>query len=97
MLKLKCCGASSGPVDWLSSKTFNEEAKIELSISSPTKSYKLPASCCSSDYSKVICDGSRKSEAAAPYSDVIYSQVSCVCVCVFFLMEILKVAYFLVD
>uniref|UniRef100_A0A0V0GBX0 Tetraspanin n=1 Tax=Triatoma dimidiata TaxID=72491 RepID=A0A0V0GBX0_TRIDM len=71
--ELKCCGASD-PLDWLSSKNFNDEAKIELSISSPTKSYKLPPSCCSSDYSKVICDGARMSEPAAPFSDVIYNQ-----------------------
>ncbi|KAK9498570.1 hypothetical protein O3M35_003171 [Rhynocoris fuscipes] len=71
--ELRCCGASD-PMDWLSSWNFNEDARIELSISSPTKNYKLPASCCSSDYNKFECDGARISEPAAPYSHVIYNE-----------------------
>ncbi|VVC33126.1 Tetraspanin/Peripherin,Tetraspanin,Tetraspanin, EC2 domain [Cinara cedri] len=67
----KCCGAS-GPADWASSKYNNSQTEnINLAISSPEQSYKIPASCCSSSDAKE-CSKAQTAVAFGPISKLIY-------------------------
>ncbi|XP_026812035.1 CD82 antigen-like [Rhopalosiphum maidis] len=68
----ECCGAS-GPSDWAGSKYNNPQTEsLELAISSPEQSYKIPASCCKGDPKQ--CSDAQTAVASGPISELIYSE-----------------------
>jgi CD81 antigen len=54
-----CCGAN-GPNDWTSTK-FNANAPgLNVQVTSPSRVFNIPASCCKPDISAAQCDKARK-------------------------------------
>lgn len=74
LLQFHCCGAS-GPADWAGSKYNNPQTEnLNLAISFPEQSYKIPASCCSSVDAKE-CSEAQTAVASGPISKLIYPEV----------------------
>ncbi|XP_022207688.1 CD9 antigen [Nilaparvata lugens] len=69
---LYCCGAK-GPTDWLNSKYNNlGQHGVDLSISSPPLTYKIPLSCCAGDPQSPACQAATKATIAARLPEIIY-------------------------
>lgn len=76
--QLGCCGAN-GPNDWTSSK-FNANAPgLNVQVTSPSRVFTIPASCCKPNITVAACDKARKIDVGVtrvPETAELYSKAS---------------------
>lgn len=76
-MQFGCCGAN-GPSDWTTAKLNANAPGLNVQVTSPSRVFNIPASCCKPDIPAALCDKARKIDVGVtrvPETAELYNKV----------------------